>query len=165
MSSSTPHSPASPSDARLPTTTDPRRTPADRAEERLRTTFRLNALTSLATGVLAAVAAGPLDRVLGTGHPGIVRAVGLGLILFAVDVALLSRRGTASLVRRAPAVIVADAAWVAASVGGIIAGWFDPAGAVLVGAAAIVVGGFAVVQWHHLAELRGDVPDGRSVMR
>ena len=96
--------------------------------------------------------------VLGTAHPGVVRVVGLGLIPFAIEVALLSRRGTASLVRRAPAVIAADIAWVAASV---VAGWFDPAGAGLVGAAATVVGGFAAAQWRYLAALRGDLRTNR----
>jgi hypothetical protein len=121
-------------------------TPTRLAVQQLRNTLRLNATTSLAGGIVAAVASGPLDRVLNTGHPGLVRLAGLGLVVFAVDHVALAGARTSRLLRWTPAVVAADTAWVVASAATIAAGWYGGAGAVVVTVVAAMVAGFAVRQ-------------------
>ncbi|MBA2282541.1 MAG: hypothetical protein H0W25_15120, partial [Acidimicrobiia bacterium] len=75
----------------LPPTTRPAVPAAREALTPLRAVLAANALTSLAAGVAAAVApAWAADR-LGVDVDGWVRAVGVFLIVFAVDVALVAR--------------------------------------------------------------------------
>ena len=113
---------------------------------RLRLVLAANATTS-ALGGLAALAAGDrVDRWLGTGHPGWVRVIGVGLVGFAVCVAALSRANAEELRRWTPEVSLADAGWVVGSVATIIAGWYSTGGAVVIAILAAGVGGFAVAQ-------------------
>ncbi|MCB0963951.1 MAG: hypothetical protein KDA98_11735, partial [Acidimicrobiales bacterium] len=65
----------------------------------------------------------------------------------AADIALLSRAGTSTLRRFAPAVVVANELYVVATVATIALGWYATTGAVLVAAAGAIVGGLAVAQW------------------
>jgi hypothetical protein len=126
-------------------------TPSRWAAQRLRNVLRTNAVTSLATGLALAVVPGPLDRLLGTGQTGAVRLVGVALVVFALDVLVVAGASAPRLVRWSPAVTVADVSWVVGSAAAIALGWFEPAGAVLVAAAAAMVASFAVAQWRHLA--------------
>lgn len=116
------------------------------AERNLRTVLRVDAVISAVSGLALAVAPNALDDVLGTSQPGAVRAVGIAFLLYAADIALLSRAGTATLRRFAPAVVVANELYVVATVATIALGWYATAGAVLVAAAGAIVGGLAIAQ-------------------
>lgn len=132
--------------------------------QRLRTTLRVNAATSAAGGLVAALAPSALDDVLGTGHPGWVRLVGAGLVVFALDVVIVSGLRTARLRRFAAGVVVADASWVAATVLAVALGWFSIAGAVVMSIVAAVVATFAVLQTRSASALRG-AAEGPEVRR
>lgn len=132
--------------------------PVRRSAQRLRNILRVNAATSLAAGLVMAIAPATVDRVLGTGHAGWVRAVGVGLVVFALDVAVEAGARASRLSRWTPVVIGADMAWVAASVATIAAGWYQPQGIALVAATAAMVATFAVLQWRHFARLRHHSP-------
>jgi len=132
--------------------------PARRSAQRLRNTLRVNAATSMAAGLALSVAPETLDRVLGTGHAGWVRVVGVGLVVFATDVAVVAGTRASNLTRWSSVIIGADLAWVATSVATIAAGWFEPYGAALVTATAAMVATFAMLQWRHLARLRHTTP-------
>jgi hypothetical protein len=127
-------------------------TPARRTVQRLRNTLRLNALTSFVGGLLAAVPSGLTDRILGTGYPGWVRVVGLGLVVFAMSVVTIASARVSKLVRWTRLIVGADAAWVVVSGVTIIAGWYSRNGTVVVAFVAGMVGSFALRQ--HLS-LRG----------
>jgi hypothetical protein len=122
-------------------------TPARAALQRVRNTLRLNAFTSLLGGLAAAVPAGLTDRALGTHHSGWVRVVGLGLVLFAIDVATIAGARASRLLRWTPVIIAADIARVFASIATIVAGWYSTSGAIVVGALAVIVGSFAARQF------------------
>lgn len=128
--------------------------PARRSAQRLRNILRLNAATSMVTGLVMTIAPSAVDRILGTGQPGWVRVVGLGLFVFAVEVAVVAGSRTSRLTRWSPMIIAADTAWVATSVATTAAGWFAPQGAALAAATAGMVATFAVLQWRHYARLR-----------
>lgn len=128
--------------------------PARRSAQRLRNILRVNAATSITAGLVMAAAPATVDRVLGTGHAGWVRVVGVGLAVFALDVAVVAGSRTSRLARWTPAVIGADVSWIAASVATIAAGWYQPQGTALVAATAAMVTTFAVLQWRHDASLR-----------
>ena len=120
-------------------------TPAPLAAQRLRNTLRLNAFTSMLGGLAATVAPGPLDNhLLGTGHPGWVRLVGVGLIVFASTVAAVGGSRTTTLLRGTPAIIAADTAWVVASAMTIVGNWYSSSGAATIAAVAGMVAFFAV---------------------
>lgn len=121
--------------------------------QRLRNILRLNAVTSTVGGLIAVIAAGPLDRLLGTGQPGWVRATGGGLVVFAGAVTSIAGARASTLARLTPLVIMADVAWVLASAATIAAGWFSFGGGTLVAAVTLQVGSFAVLQtrqWRRL---------------
>ena len=86
----------------------PTTTSAAEAPDALRTILRLNAATSLLGGLAATAAAGPVDRLLGTGEPGWVRVMGVGLLLFAGGVASTSGATVDRLARRTPLISAAD---------------------------------------------------------
>ena len=128
-------------------------TPVRTAGQRLRNTLRLNALTSTVGGLVCVVAGGWTSTVLGTGHAALVRLVGLVLVVFAVDVGAVAGSRVSKLSRWATVVSIADAMWVAATVATVAAGWYSAAGVVVVGAVALMVGGFGLGQfraWRHL---------------
>lgn len=133
-------------------------TPARVAGQRLRNTLRLNASTSLVGGLVAAIAPGVLDRLLGTGQPLWVRGVGIALGVFAIDVALVAASRTTRLWRFTPVIVLADVGWVAATIATIAAGWYNTAGAVLMATVGVAVAGFATRQlftFRRLVEARG----------
>ncbi len=114
---------------------------------RLRAVLAANATMSVSTGMAMAVVPDVVDELLATGHPGWVRLVGIGLVLFGLDVALLSRSSVARLRRFTPWIVAADVAWVAASALVLLLGWFAGGGVVAVIAVAIAVDGFATLQF------------------
>lgn len=134
-------------------------TPTRWAAQHLRNVFRLNGSTSLIAGLVAAAIPGTVAGLLGVDHPGWVRLVGLGLIVFAVDVVVLAGTRTSRLARWAPLVIVADIAWVLGSAVTIGVGAFSVLGTTMVAATAGMVGTFATLQFRHLVGLRGGPTD------
>lgn len=83
---------------------------------KLRTVLKLNAAFS-ALGGLAAVLAGPwMSEHSGIGNVTLTRLAGIGLVIFAVDVAVVSRSDERRLVRDSLFVSVADLTWVAATI-------------------------------------------------
>jgi hypothetical protein len=109
--------------------------------------LRIDAVLCAATGVLAAAAAGPVADVLGPDVPtGAVRWVGVALVVWAVDAALLSRTSGRLLRRTAGAAGIANLAWELATVVLVALGAFSLTGAVLALAVAAVVGGLGVLQ-------------------
>jgi len=83
---------------------------------KLRSVLKLNAAFSVLGG-LAAVIAGPwVSERSGIDHVTLTRLAGLGLIIFAVDVAAVSRSDERRLVRDSLYVSVADFTWVAATI-------------------------------------------------
>ena len=129
-------------------------TPKRRAAQRLRNALRLNAVTSALGGAIAAIVPGVLDGILETGMPGWVRVAGLGLVVFALDVAVVAGSRTSWLSRATPFVVIADGAWVIASAATIGLGWYSTPGAAVVGGVAVMVGAFAVTQAQRLCVTR-----------
>ena len=121
-------------------------TPIRSAAQRVRNTLRLNACTSVAGGLALVVAAGPMNDLIGSGSPTWVRIVGVGLIVFALDVGILSGTSIRRLGRFTPVVSAGDGIWVLASVGTTAAGWYSAAGNLIVGAVACMVAIFGVRQ-------------------
>ncbi|MDY7099990.1 MAG: hypothetical protein S0880_02270 [Actinomycetota bacterium] len=128
------------------TTAPTAETVTDRAERRLRTVLVANAITSGVAGLAGLVAADFWADTLGIDAVGVVRLVGLGLVLFAIDVAVVSRLGRDRLHRWTPAVSAADAAWVLATVAVLVAGVLEPAGVVLAVVVGLAVADFGLVQ-------------------
>lgn len=124
------------------------------AERRLRLTLRANAVTSIVCGSILALAPHALDDLLGTGHPGWVRLVGIGVVLFGADVWWTSTRPLGKLVRQAPGIIAADAAWVVLSIVTLLLGWFSGWGIAAVIAMALAVDTFAFLQFRSWRVLR-----------
>lgn len=110
----------------------------------LRTVLRINAATSLPTGLLALVAAPWVGDVLGVEATLLIRLVGAGLVVFAVDVLLVAASDrVASL---AKLVSAADIAWVAGTLVLVAAGAFSALGTALMLAVAAVVGALGITQ-------------------
>lgn len=112
----------------------------------LRIVLTANATTSGLAGLTALVAAERIDEWLDTANSGWVRAVGAGLVVFALAVIALSRSNERHLRRWVPTVSVADLSWVAASIATIITGWYSTSGAVIIAVIAVIVGTFALSQ-------------------
>ncbi len=115
--------------------------------------LRLDAALCAATGALAVAAAPVVADVLG---PDVtttaVRVVGVALLVWAVDVALLARTSGRLLRRATVAVAGVNVAWELATVVLVAAGAFSLGGAVLALAVGAVVGGLGLLQ---LRALRG----------
>ncbi|HEV2809610.1 MAG TPA: SRPBCC family protein [Acidimicrobiales bacterium] len=115
------------------------------AASAVRNVLRTNAVVSASTGLLAALAGGPLAGLLDV--PSVaVRGIGVGLVAFSaglVAAAGVRHRRLPGLTR---AIAAADVTWVVASAGLIAAGVFSLAGSVVVGAAGLVVGAFALLE-------------------
>lgn len=119
----------------------------------LRNTLRLNALLSGATGLLALAAGSWLANTMGTGHVGIVRLVGVCLVLFAAALAVSAASSASTMHRWALGFSVADLAWTAASLLTIAFGWFSAGGNVAVAvtsAAVCALGVRQLVLWRRL---------------
>ena len=109
--------------------------------------LRLDAALCGATGALAVAAAPPVADVLGPDvSTTAVRVVGVALLVWAADVALLARASGRLLRRGAVAVAGVNLAWELATVVLVLAGAFSVGGAVLALAVAAVVGGLGLLQ-------------------
>jgi hypothetical protein len=106
-----------------------------------------NAITSGAVGVVATLAPGTLDELLGTGHAGWIRLVGgVGFLVFAAAVHALARTAPGTRARYAPLVSVFDTTYVAGVIVTIAAGWYSTTGSWVMAASAALVADFAVGQ-------------------
>lgn len=115
--------------------------------ERLRTVLGVNALVSGLAGLGAAVAAEPIADLLGTDHTGIVRIVGIALVLFAVDLAILRAARHRWLVAGAKVAAGADAAWSVGTIVIALSGTLDPVGVAVVLATGVMTAEFAYLEW------------------
>ena len=113
---------------------------------RLRLVLTTNAATSFGAGTIGLAAASWLSDELGFGHVALTRGIGIALMLFAVDVAVLARSGPDRVLRWAPAVSMADFAWVAATIGVIGSGTLTSAGVVVAVAMGVGVLDFGLLQ-------------------
>jgi hypothetical protein len=117
------------------------------ASQRLRAVLLTNALTSGVVGAITALAPGPVDDLLGTGHEGWLRLFGgIGLLAFAVTVGALARCSPATRARYAPLVSMFDAAYVLGVIVTVSAGWYSTTGDWVMAATAALVAEFAVGQ-------------------
>jgi hypothetical protein len=110
----------------------------------LRQVLKINAAISGLTGLVMAVFARPVDRLIGADAVTAVGVVGVGLALFAVGVFAVGRAHEPTLHAGGRVILLLDVIWVIASVAVVLAGWFNTTGAVLVLLVAAVVGAFAV---------------------
>lgn len=110
----------------------------------LRTVLRINAATSLPTGLLALVAAPWVGDGIGVESTLLIRLVGAGLVVFAVDVLLVAASDRVTTL--AKLVSAADLAWVAGTLVLVAAGAFSTLGAALMLAVAAVVGTLGITQ-------------------
>ena len=113
----------------------------------IRTVLVIDAAISLASGVLALAAAGPISDAAGLDSSTALRWVGLGVLILGVDLAILSRAPERWVRRLAPITAVADVVWVLASV--VVATTVDLEtwAVVAVLAQAAVVGTIAAAKW------------------
>lgn len=113
---------------------------------KLRRILRVNAANCVVSGTALAVAGAQIDELLGTGHPGWVRLVGIGLFAFAA-LCWWTAAGSLDRLRAVtPLIVAGDIAWVVASAATSLLGWFSDGGVVVVLAMAVVVDTFAVLQ-------------------
>ena len=124
--------------------------------------LRLDAALCAGTGLLAAAAAPGVADVLGPDvSTTVVRAVGIALLVYAADLALVSR-ASATWVRRAGlAAGTGNVVWEVGTVGLVVAGAFSAGGAVVALAVAAVVGGLGLLQLRAARRPAGTVPAQR----
>lgn len=113
----------------------------------LRIVLMTNALSSGAVGVVALVAPGTVDELLGTGRDGWIRLIGgVGFLVFAVAVFELARAPITTRARWAPLVSTFDTAYVIGTILAIVAGWFSTTGNWVMALTALLVTDFAIGQ-------------------
>jgi hypothetical protein len=111
----------------------------------LRRSLQLDGIASGLTGALLLFGAGPVSALIGLEAPGIARAIGALLAVYAA--ALLYNAGRARVSRgETLAVVVLNAGWVLASIAVIEFGPLTTLGNVAVAAVALAVVGFAVLE-------------------
>lgn len=124
--------------------------PATATRAPLRAVLAVNAATSAAVGLLASVAPGTVSDLLGLAHDRadlIVRAIGIGLTIFAVGVASTAARHREATIARDTALIsAADIAWVASTVVVLATVDLSFAGRVIAAVMAAAVAAFAAMQ-------------------
>lgn len=131
------------------TATSNRPVDAELPARRLRTVLALNAATSFACGVAGLVATPYWSDTLGIDSTGWIRVVSAGLVLFAIDVALVAWRAKASLRTAALAISVGDLAWVAATGVALATVDFTTTGRVLATVVGVGVLDYALAQlWY-----------------
>lgn len=117
------------------------------AARRLRAVLSTNAITSAAVGVVATIAPGAVDEVLGTGHAGWIRLIGgVSFIVFAAVVSALARSAAATRARYAPLVSALDTSYVLGVIVTIAAGWYSTTGSWVMAGTAALVADFAIGQ-------------------
>lgn len=144
--------------------TDGRQLDAEDRATSLRAWLRVNALFSLTTGAVTAVAPGWVADRLGTDQAGLVRLAGLALVVYAVDLVLVSGTRWQRLRSMAPLIVAADIAWVLGTVLVLAAGVVEPSsGQLLLAATGAVVGALALGQLRSLRRARIADGDGSDV--
>lgn len=113
---------------------------------RLRVVLGLNAATSLTAGIVAAFAGPWVADTMGLGSVAWTRIVGVALIVFAVDVALVARYSRATLRSATLAISAVDIAWVAATIVVVSAASLTTTGWIIAAVMAVGVADFAAVQ-------------------
>ncbi len=141
-------------DTRPHTSTHDIATKEHHCEPKLRRVLRLNAANCVVSGTALAVAAGPIDDLLDTGHPGWIRLVGLGLLPFAALCWWVAAGPLQRLRSVTPFIVVGDVNWVLASLVTVLLGWYSGGGIVAVLLMAVVVDTFAVLQFVGWRRLR-----------
>lgn len=121
---------------------------------RLRAVLGTNSATSALAGI-AGLAGGTFwSKKLGAGSPTAVRIVGAGLLLFALDVALVAFRSTRTLRRDAAVVSGADIAWVIGTVAVVALADLTTLGRAVAVVLGVGVAGFAALQLTFRSQLR-----------
>lgn len=126
--------------------------------DRLRLVLRANAGTSIAGGLTALLGAGFVSDRLGVDHVALTALVGVGLLLFAVDV-LRTAADDDRMRRSTPWISVADLAWVAATVPVVASGVLSSAGDVVAVVVGLGVLDFAILQLVLWRRLASDAPE------
>lgn len=123
-------------------------TTADRSP--LRGVLGLNAATSAAAGLVATIAPAAVTDLFDLRHDRadlIVRVVGIGLIVFAVEVAVTAARNRKTTIARdATLISIADLAWVVSTVVVLATVDLSTAGRLIAGVMGAGVAGFAALQ-------------------
>ena len=101
--------------------------------------LRANAAFSAVTGVVATIDAGQVADGLGIGQAWLVRAVGVGLLGFAMMLTVTARQSPAVLRRVTPVISVADFGWVLGTAVVIGFGWLSDGGSLVMALVAVVV--------------------------
>lgn len=116
----------------------------------LRMVLGANAATSSMAGLVAAIAPAAVNDLIGFGGDSsnlVTRLVGIGLVVFAIDVALAATRSTDRTVgRNAQLVSAADIAWVVATAVVIAIGGLSATGNVIAAVMGLGVASFAFLQ-------------------
>jgi len=115
--------------------------------EQARSLLKADAVLCVVSGLALLAAANPLSELLDGGQVTAVRIVGALLIVVAADIALLSRVRDQRLAPALTAIGILNAAWVAATVALVLAGVFEPLGAIVAALSGAMVAAFA---WHEL---------------
>jgi hypothetical protein len=128
------------------------------ATTRLRQYLAFDAVVTAGNGLIYLLAAGPVGRLLDI-STGLVRGVGLFLLLYGLDVGFLASRKVPST-GWTKVVIELNLAWAVLSIVALVAGWLEPstAGLVWVPMQAAVVAGFALLQRAGLKRVLRETP-------
>ena len=110
-------------------------------------------------GAIAAIAAGWVSETLGIDHVALTRVVGIGLMVFAADVAWVSTREPDRLLSETRLVSAADAAWVVATIVVVAAGVLTTTGAVVAAVVGLGVADFGATQLWCRAKALGERTD------
>jgi hypothetical protein len=119
----------------------------------LRRSLALDAVASGLCGLVLVLAAEPAAALMGLSAPGVLRAVGALLLVYAAGLLWTATRATVSG-RGAGLAVILNAAWVAGSVVLVAAGSLTPLGDLAVAAVAAAVLAFALLQAVGLRTLR-----------
>ena len=119
----------------------------------LRRSLQLDGIASALCGALLLVAAGPVSTLAGLPGPGLARAVGAGLLVYAAALLWNAARATVSRGEVQLAVVL-NAGWVAGSAVLIVDGPLTLVGNLAVGAVAVAVLLFVVLEIVGLRRLR-----------
>ena len=111
----------------------------------LRRSLQLDGVASGLTGLLLLLAAGPVSALIGVTMPGVARAVGAGLVVFAAALLWNARRATIAR-GEAVATVLLNIAWVVGSAALIVLGPLTPLGVVAVAAVALAVLAFTLLE-------------------
>lgn len=117
------------------------------AIHRLRLVLAANAVFSITGGLIALIAASWVSRELGIDHVAVTRILGAGLVLFGIDVAVLSRLAEDKLLPGSLVVSIADASWVVGTIAVVGTGVLTGAGNVVAIGVGLAVADFGASQY------------------